>query len=137
MSKQLDLINSMKPGGSHVLCSVIDSQAVNWHTTAWINKTNQPASENPKMARQVGYKQYLKIHDERMLIVMKESTSIWESTFLLISKYIEYKLRLIRQKMPCQSLIQEKFKPTNIAIPNNATVVPIKKLVAGFVLRNT
>jgi hypothetical protein len=29
--------------------------------------------------------------------------------------------------MPYQNLIQEKnLKPTNIAIPNNATVVPIK-----------
>jgi hypothetical protein len=63
------------------------------------------------MARQVGHKQHLKNTDE--LIVMKESTSIWESTFLLISKYIEYKLRLIRPiEMPCQNLIQKKnLKP--------------------------
>jgi hypothetical protein len=62
------------------------------------------------MARQVGHKQHLKNTDDERMIVMKESTSIWESTFLLISKYIEYKLRLRPIEMPCQNLIQEKFK---------------------------
>jgi hypothetical protein len=43
-----------------------------------------------------------------MLIVMKESTSIWESTFLLISKYIEYRTPANTANKTCQSLIQEK-----------------------------
>jgi hypothetical protein len=45
--------------------------------------------------------------DERMLIVMKEYVHL-RSTFLLISKYIEYRTPAnTANKMPCQSLIQE------------------------------
>jgi hypothetical protein len=69
-----------------------------------------------------------------MLIVMKEVRPS-ENFFLLISKYIEYKLRLIRPIMPYQNLIQEKFKTDQ-----PFQIMPLSfqsKLVAGFVLRNT
>jgi hypothetical protein len=78
------------------------------------------------MARQVGHKQHLNTVDERMLIVMKEYVHL-RKYFLLISKYIEYRTPAnTANKNAVSKSNSRKLKPTNIAIPNNATVVPIK-----------
>jgi hypothetical protein len=58
---------------------------------------------------------------------MKEVRPSEKALFYSLVNISNIKLRLIRPiKMPCQSLIQEKFKTDQHSHSNNATVVPIQ-----------
>jgi hypothetical protein len=88
------------------------------------------------MARQVGHKQHLKNTDDERDCHERKNVHLRKYFYSLVNISNINPANTANRNAVSKSN-SRKLKPTNIAIPNNATVVPIQKLVAGFVLRNT